>query len=409
MHKKLHYLVVAGLIAITASGSLQLNAVVKNQEVTAVWEDKGDAANGADPQEDTDNPDGEDTTGDTDNPNEGGDSTGDTDNPSGEDTDTGTTTPDGTDTDTDTTTGEVKAVWEDSDTYVDANGTTDNNGGPTITASKTKFLINKGDNFDLLTSLGLKVVDATDGDITSTVPKVDIPTTSTGSINKVLKVTNKKGITSELPIQINIIDVPKSITIKSESELENYSWGDKIGASNALTINVSDLADGKVTLTVSDKVNTLDYQVEVNVKNADNSNTDTDTGNDTDTDTDTDTGNDTDTDTDTDNDTDTGNDTDKDTDTDTGNDNDEDTDTDKDTDTDTGDNTDNTGNPSGGTDNNDNNDSATGDDNQTVIEEDGSGDGTTSLENTKTGAVAVGQIGIGLTGLLAMAIKRFRR
>ena len=388
MHKKLHYLVVAGLIAITASGSLQLNAVVQNQEVTAVWEDKGDAANGADPQEDTDNPDGEDTTGDT-------------DNPSGEDTDTGTTTPDGTDTDTDTdtTTGEVKAVWKDSDTYVDANGTTDNNGGPTITASKTKFLINKGDNFDLLTSLGLKVVDATDGDITSTVPKVDIPTTSTGSINKVLKVTNKKGITSELPIQINIIDVPKSITIKSESELENYSWGDKIGASNALTINVSDLTDGKVTLTVSDKVNTLDYQVEVNVKNADNSNTgtDTDTDKDPDTDTDTDTGNDTDTDTDTGNDTDTDTDTGNDTDKDTGN------------DTDTGDNTGNTGNPSGGTDNNDNNNSATGDDDQTVIEEDGSGDGTTSLENTKTGAVAVGQIGIGLTGLLAMAIKRFRR
>ena len=102
MHKKLHYLVVAGLIAITASGSLQLNAVVQNQEVTAVWEDKGDAANGADPQEDTDNPDGEDTDA------------GDTDNPSGEDTDTGTTTPDGTDTDTDTdtTTGEVKAVWK---------------------------------------------------------------------------------------------------------------------------------------------------------------------------------------------------------------------------------------------------------------------------------------------------------
>lgn len=394
MHKKLHYLVVAGLIAITASGSLQLNAVVQNQEITAVWEDKGDSANGADPQEETGNPGVNDTATDGDNPTKEGGGTGTN------------------------ATGEVKAVWRNSETYTDANGTTDNNGGPTITASKTKFLINKGDNFDLLTSLGLKVVDATDGDITSTVPKVDIPTTSTGSINKVLKVTNKKGITSELPIQINIIDVPKSITIKSESELENYAWGDKIGASNALTINVSDLADGKVTLTVSDKVNTLDYQVEVNVKNDDKNNTDTGKDNDnTGTDTDTDTGKDNDN-TDNDN-TDTDTDTGKDTDTDTGKDNDTDTDNDKDNGTDTDNDADtgkdngNTGKPSGNPDNSDNNNSSTDDgttgDNQTVVGGDSSGDGTTSLENTKTGAVAVGQIGIGLTGLLAMAIKRFRR
>lgn len=400
MHKKLHYLVVAGLIAITASGSLQLNAVVKNQEVTAVWEDAGDAANGADPQEDASANDAIDA----DNPD--GDGTEDTDNPT-QDEDTGTT-PSGTDADADAT-GEIKAVWEDSDTYNDANGTTDNNGGPTITASKTKFLINKGDNFDLLSSLGLKVVDATDGDITSTVPKVDIPTTSTGSINKVLKVTNKKGITSELPIQINIIDVPKSITVKSESELENYSWGNEIGASNALTINVSDLADGKVTLTVSDKVNTLDYQVAVNVQSSDNNDTDNDN------DADNDNANDTDnSDTDVDNDTD----TDVDNDADTDADNDSDPTDDANKDNITGDNSD-TDNPSGTSDNNDNDgddastDGETGDDNQTVVNEDGSGDvtedGTTSLDNTKTGAVAVGQIGIGLTGLLAMAIKRFRK
>lgn len=408
MHKKLHYLVVAGLIAITASGSLQLNAVVKNQEVTAVWEDAGDAANGADPQDDASADDAVDGTGDTDNP-DGEDTTGDTDNPSGTDG----TDADGTDADTGTTTGEIKAVWENSDTYNDANGTTDNNGGPTITASKTKFLINKGDNFDLLSSLGLKVVDATDGDITSTVPKVDIPTTSTGSINKVLKVTNKKGITSELPIQINIIDVPKSITVKSESELENYSWGNEIGASNALTINVSDLADGKVTLTVSDKVNTLDYQVAVNVKGSDsndtnNDNNDNDANNDNANDTDTDVDNDTDADTDTDNDNDANNDN--------ANDSDSDSTNDANKDNATGDNS-NTDNPSGTTDNNGSDNASTGggtgDDNQTVVNEDGSGDvtgdGTTSLDNTKTGAVAVGQIGVGLTGLLAMAIKRFRK
>ena len=396
MHKKLHYLVVAGLIAITASGSLQLNAVVKNQEVTAVWEDAGDAANGADPQDDASANDAINT----DNPD--GDGTEDTDNPTQEGEGTATTTPSGTDADA---TDEIKAVWEDSDTYNDANGTTDNNGGPTITASKTKFLINKGDNFDLLSSLGLKVVDATDGDITSTVPKVDIPTTSTGSINKVLKVTNKKGITSELPIQINIIDVPKSITVKSESELENYSWGNEIGASNALTINVSDLADGKVTLTVSDKVNTLDYQVAVNVKGSDSNDADNDNDNN-DNDANNDNANDTDnTDTDVDNDTDA--DTDTDNDNDASNDNENNNDSDSTNDNATGDN------PSGTTDNNGGDNASTGDrtgdDNQTVVNEDGSDDGTTSLDNTKTGAVAVGQIGVGLTGLLAMAIKRFRK
>lgn len=136
--------------------------------------------------------------------------------------------------------------------------------GPKISVKKDKFLVLKGDKFDFETELGLKIVDETEGDITSQLKVPAIETSKAGTIKKTVKAVNSKGEVSTLDIVINIVDVVESADIKDKSELDKFDLSKLInGDTSGLTLAVKSVAeDGKsFVLTITDGTNAIEKTV----------------------------------------------------------------------------------------------------------------------------------------------------
>ena len=145
------------------------------------------------------------------------------------------------------------------------NGNTDQNtAGPKITVKKDKFLVMKGEPFDFATELGLKIVDETDGDITSQLKIPSIDTSKAGTLKKTVKAVNTKGEVSTLDLIINIVDVADSVDLADKSELDSYDLSKLVtGDTTGLTLAVKSVAeDGKsFVLTITDGTNALEKTV----------------------------------------------------------------------------------------------------------------------------------------------------
>lgn len=136
--------------------------------------------------------------------------------------------------------------------------------GPKISVKKDKFLVLKGDKFDFATELGLKIVDETEGDITSQLKIPTIDTSKAGTIKKTVKAVNSKGEVSTLDIVINIVDVVESADIKDKTELDKFDLSKLInGDSSGLTLAVKSIAeDGKsFVLTITDGTNAIEKTI----------------------------------------------------------------------------------------------------------------------------------------------------
>lgn len=150
--------------------------------------------------------------------------------------------------------------------HTDGNANADNMSGPKITTAKDKFLLEVGQPFNFSQALGLKIVDATDGDMTS---KLKIPTISTATpqkITRTIKASNNKGETSSKVITINIIKVAKSAPVNSKAEVQGYDL-DKLvtGDTSDLTISLAsiDPDNHQFTIAITDGVNTLNKKIEM--------------------------------------------------------------------------------------------------------------------------------------------------
>lgn len=148
----------------------------------------------------------------------------------------------------------------------DGNANADNMSGPKITTAKDKFLLEVGQPFNFEKALGLKIVDANDGDMTN---KLKIPTISTATpqkITRTIKASNNKGETSSKVITINIIKVAKSAPVKTKAEVQGYDL-DKLvtGDTSDLTISLAsiDPDNHQFTIAITDGVNTLNKKIDM--------------------------------------------------------------------------------------------------------------------------------------------------
>ncbi|WP_394863341.1 hypothetical protein [Paraclostridium bifermentans] len=139
--------------------------------------------------------------------------------------------------------------------------------GPKITTAKDKFLLEVGQPFNFQQALGLKIVDDTDGDMTSKLKIPDIATdkaTTDKPITKTIKAANNKGETSSKVVTVNIIQVAKSAPVSTKEEVQSYDLAKLItGDTSDLTISLAsvDPEHHEFTVAITDGVNTINKKV----------------------------------------------------------------------------------------------------------------------------------------------------
>lgn len=143
------------------------------------------------------------------------------------------------------------------------NGNGDQQAGPKISVKKDKFLLKKGASFDFATELGLSIVDATDGDITSQLKIPSIDTSKATTMKKTVKAVNSKGEVSTLEIVIRVVDVKSELELKDAKELDTYDLSKLVNDASGLTLAVKSIADDKSSfvVTITDGANTMEQTV----------------------------------------------------------------------------------------------------------------------------------------------------
>lgn len=176
---------------------------------------------------------------------------------------------DGTPMSTSQKTGNGASVTlEDGKTNDLANpGGADVSDGPKITVKRDKFLIEKGAAFDFKNSLGLSVVDAKDGDLTSKFQFPALDTSQAKSFTKTITAKNSEGKTSTKTLVFRIIDVVNSIDVESKEALQTMDLSKVIsGDTEGLTVKLGAIKDDSFVAKISDGTNTIEKEIKFTVK-----------------------------------------------------------------------------------------------------------------------------------------------
>ena len=146
-------------------------------------------------------------------------------------------------------------------------GGADVSDGPKITVKRDKFLIEKGAAFDFKNSLGLSVVDAKDGDLTSKFQFPALDTSQAKSFTKTITAKNSEGKTSTKTLVFRIIDVVNSIDVESKEALQTMDLSKVIsGDTEGLTVKLGAIKDDSFVAKISDGTNTIEKEIKFTVK-----------------------------------------------------------------------------------------------------------------------------------------------
>lgn len=146
-------------------------------------------------------------------------------------------------------------------------GGADVSDGPKITVKRDKFLIEKGAAFDFKSSLGLSVVDAKDGDLTSKFKFPALDTSQAKSFTKTITAKNSEGKTSTKTLVFRIIDVVDSIDVESKEALQTMDLSKVIsGDTEGLTVKLGAIKDNSFIAKISDGTNTIEKEIKFAIK-----------------------------------------------------------------------------------------------------------------------------------------------